>query len=306
MTRRTLLQISAAELLACGASAQEKRPSIAFPKAPRERLAVASYPFREDIEHPGAKPAKPGQVRISLLQFPAMVVKRFQVRNIEPLSQHFVSREPAYLAALRQAQEKAGARAVNIPFSPRGSFYDPDDAKRKAAVEDARHWVDAAVAIGSPSVRAHIAGAAGVKPDAGRASESLRTLAAYGKSRNVVVNLENDDPKTEEAGFIAQIVDQVASPWLRALPDFCNSMLIGDSAYNERSLTELFHRAYNISHVKDSEVDEGKVYRADVAKIFAIARASGYRGYFSMEWEGQSDPYTGTQSLIEMSLKALA
>jgi hypothetical protein len=55
--------------------------------------------------------------------------------------------------------------------------------------------------------------------------------------------------------------------------------------------------------VKDSEVDRGKVFRVDMAKTFGIAKASGYRGYFSMDWEGQGGPYEGTQLLIDQSLK---
>jgi hypothetical protein len=43
----------------------------------------------------------------------------------------------------------------------------------------------------------------------------------------------------------------------------------------------------------------------DVAKCFEIAKANGYRGYFSMEWEGQGEPMAGVQKLIEESLKNL-
>ena len=57
------------------------------------------------------------------------------------------------------------------------------------------------------------------------------------------------------------------------------------------------------SHVNDSEVDQGKVFRTDPAKIFAIAREAGYRGYFSIEFEGEGDPYTGTQKLIDTSAR---
>jgi hypothetical protein len=83
-------------------------------------------------------------------------------------------------------------------------------------------------------------------------------------------------------------------------------MLIkNDQQYNERALEALFPHAFNISHVKDTESDEGKVYRVDVDRIFAIAKKTGYRGYFSMEWEGTGDPYDGTKRLLEQSLKNL-
>ena len=67
----------------------------------------------------------------------------------------------------------------------------------------------------------------------------------------------------------------------------------------------LFPLAYNISHVKDEESDNGKVYRVDVNRIFPIAKRAGYRGFFSMEWEGTGDPYQGTAKLLEASLRNL-
>src|ERR1700733_15728623 len=75
-------------------------PDIHFPTAPRDRLAVASYPFRASMERPG----HPG---LALKDFAAMVVEKFGIHNIEPLSEHFPSTEPPYLAELRTAVERA-------------------------------------------------------------------------------------------------------------------------------------------------------------------------------------------------------
>ncbi len=186
------------------------------------------------------------------------------------------------------------------------SLYDPDAAKRDAAIAGGKKWVDVAAAVGSPGIRVHIQGPRSPAPDAGRASESLRQVADYGESKKVVISLENDDLVTEDAFFLAQVIDRVNSPWLRALPDFGNSMLKGDEDFNYRAVEAMFRRAYSISHVKDSEVEGGKVFRVDMAKTFSIAKAAGYRGYFSMEWEGQGEPYEGTRKLLDESLKDLA
>jgi sugar phosphate isomerase/epimerase len=303
MNRRSFLQVAAAAPLGCPLFAAD--PAIKFPTDPRARLAVASYPFRAFIDsgrnHDRDK-TKPG---MDLKQFPAMVREKFNVRNIEPLDSHFRSLEPAYLHELREAVEKAGMHVINIPLGVRASLYDPDPAKRAVGIENAKKWVDAAVTLGSPSVRVHIQGVHGVAPDVGRSVESLRPIADYGAQKNIVINLENDDPKTEDAFFLVKIIEQVNSPYLHGLPDFCNSMLKGDEKYNYDAVAAMFRHAYNISHVKDSEVDNGKVFRVDVGKTFAIAKKSGYRGYYSMEWEGEGGPYEGTQKLIDDSLKYL-
>jgi sugar phosphate isomerase/epimerase len=283
----------------CAALAAAAAPDLHFPAAPRDRLAVASYPFRNLMDRPG----HPG---LKLTDFAVMVADKFDIHNIEPLNVHFASTEGAYLQELRRAVEKAHSHIVNIPTSVGASFYDPDASKRAAAIGGGKKWVDVAVAVGSPSIRVHVQEARGATPDVGRASESLKQLADYGAAHKVMVNLENDDLVSEDAFFLAKVIDTVASPWLRALPDFGNSMLKGDPDFDYKAVEAMFHRAYNISHVKDSEMMGRRVFRVDVAKTFGIAKAAGYRGYFSMEWEGDGGPYEGTKKLIDESLKNLA
>jgi sugar phosphate isomerase/epimerase len=314
ISRRRFLQSSAGALAASASTFVPKafsastEPHLSFPSEPRQRLAVPSWPFRGYIEAPTNKWARgPKLPGMDLKDFAAMVVKRFNVRNIEPLSDHFSSTEASYLREFRANVEKAGARVVNVPADLRDSFYDSVDAKRQRAVGDGKKWIDVAVAIGSPSVRLHIAGAHNVKPDVERTVDSLKRVAEYGAQKNVLVNLENDDNVTEDPFFIVQVIEKVNHPYLHALPDFCNSMLTHDQEFNNRAMDAMFKHAYNISHMKDSEVGEkGKLYTVDVAKCFEIAKANGYRGYFSLEWEGQGEPNGGVQKLIEESLKNLS
>ncbi|HUZ47050.1 MAG TPA: TIM barrel protein [Terriglobia bacterium] len=245
---------------------------------------------------------------MDLRDFPAVVVKTFGLHNVELLADHFRSTGKTYLQELREAAGKAGVHIVNIPVGSEGSFYAPSAGERREAVNYAKHWVDIAAEVGSPSVRVHMARAAGAAPDAGRAAESLTVLAAYGADRNVVVNLENDSLVSEDAFFIARVIDKVRNPYLHALPDFANSMLSGNAAFNYDALALLFRHAYNICHMKDSEVgSHGKLYTVNVERIFKIAEASsGYRGYYSLEWEGRGGAYEGTRKLLEESLKSLA
>lgn len=313
-SRRSLLRSSSTLAAAAalkwgeGAWALPTGPDLRFPVELRRRLAVASWPFRAFIEAPRNKWARdPKLPSMDLKEFGALAVKKFGLHNIEPLDQHFGSTDMAYIKQLRAATEKAGARVINIPVDARDSFYDPDLVGRKKAIETSKKWIDIATTLGSPSVRLHIAGAKNIKPDVGRTAESLKQVAHYGAEKNVLVNLENDDNYTEDPFFIVNVIERVNNPYLRALPDFCNSMLTHDQDFNNRALANLFRHAYNISHVKDSEVgDRAKLFTVDVAECFKIAKSSAYRGYFSMEWEGQGEPFAGTQKLVDLSLKYLA
>ncbi len=281
-------------------------PHMSFPTSPRERISVASWPFRFWIDSPTntyRDRSKPG---MTLLEFPAMVMKEFKVNKIEPLGSHFASTDAAYLGQFREAVRKAGCHIVDIPMGGEESYYDPDAAVRQKAIDLGKKWVDIAVALGSPSIRNHIGGAKNAKPDVARTAESLGQVVKYAASKNVVVNLENDDLVSEDAFFIVNVIKKVNSPWLHALPDFCNSMMGGNADFDYKAVTAMFGHAYNICHVKDSEVgDGGKVYRIDIPKTFGILKASDFRGYCSMEWEGAGDSYEGTHKLIADTLKYL-
>jgi sugar phosphate isomerase/epimerase len=310
LSRRKFLKDTTALLSGAVALGQNRAlsstgPNLTFPTQPRDRLSVASYPFRAFIDSPSNRGRERTQPAMQLKDFAEMVIKKFEVHNIEPLGEHFRSMDLSYVRELRESIEKAGVHVVNIPVSVGASLYDPDSTKRKTSIENSKKWVDVAITLGSPSIRVHIQGVKSVAPDVERTAESLSQIAAYGADKGIIINLENDDPQSEDALFVVKVIEKVHSPYLHALPDFCNSMLIGDEQYNYEAVTAMFKHAYNISHVKESEVDNGKVYRVDVARTFAIAKASGYRGYFSMEWEGEGEPYEGTRKLIEQSLKCL-
>jgi len=288
-------------------AASDLQPHIAFPTAPRDRISVASYPFRAYIESPSNRDRDPKLPGMDLKGFPAEVVKKFNVHNIEPHSRHFRSLDTAYLTELRESLEKAHVKAVNIAVDGPDSFYDSDAAVRSKAIEYAKKFVDAAVQIGSQSVRVHIDRAKDSKPDVQRTAESLGNVVEYAVKKNVVVNLENDDLVSEDAFFIVKVIEAVRRPFLHALPDFANSMLSGDADFNYRALKAMFEHAYNICHVKDGEAgDDGKYVNIDMKKSFDILKSSGYKGYCSMEYDAPGDPYAPTAKLIEQTIKYLS
>jgi sugar phosphate isomerase/epimerase len=284
----------------------QDNPNIKFPVSPRDRLAVASYPFRAYIDSPHNHDRDPKLPGMDLRAFATQVKQKFGVPGVEPLSEHFPSTDAAYLHAFREAIEKAGVHVVNISVGSPSSFYDADAAARRKAVENGKHWVDVAIMIGSPSVRVSIAVARNAKPKVDLAAQELRQLVEYAATKNVVVNLENDDLTSEDAFFVVNVIETVNHPYLYALPDFCNSMTTGNEKFNYEAVTRMFQHAYSICHVKDSEPGEdGKMYAVDLKKTFHILKASNYRGYCSMEWEGGGNPYAGTEKLIAASLQYL-
>ncbi len=278
------------------ARASASQPNVSFPTNPRDRIAVASYPFRDFIS-PGdyATTALKSTPKMEIAEFAAHVIERFHINKIEPWSSHF-----------RSALDRAKASVVNIAVDGEHSFYAPDPAERERAVATNKQWIDAANTLGSPSIRTHVAPADHQPPDLERTSDTLQHIAEYAATRNVVVHLENDDGVTEDPFFLVQVIEKVNSPWLRGLPDFGNSLmhLPPESAY--AGLEAMFKHAYGICHVKGSEsTEKGAVVPVDLKYAFRILKKSGYRGYLSMEYDDAGDPYRGTEELIEKTLRFL-
>jgi sugar phosphate isomerase/epimerase len=293
-------------------AAGRSEPSVKFPSLPRERVAVAAYPFREFIVGwkgwDGKTPSSvPASRQIELKDFAGHVAEKFKVHKIEPWSRVFPSTDPKYLGQFRAAVEKARSAVVDIAVDGEYSQYSPDAAERDRSLASSKQWVDVGAALRSPSIRTHIQGAKDSKPDVARAVDTLARVAEYGAKKNVVVHLENDDAVSEDPFFIVQVIEKVNSPWLRALPDFGNSLNTHDDDFNYRAVDAMFAHAYGICHVKDGEVDEqGKPTHVDLARTFAILKKHGYKGYCSIEFDAPGDPYKPTAELVEKTVQFLS
>ncbi|MGA8763083.1 MAG: TIM barrel protein, partial [Candidatus Sulfotelmatobacter sp.] len=245
---QSVMLTAGALLFSLDATAHPTQPNITFPVNPRDRLAVASYPFRDFIlpaEYVSAS-ASPTAPRMELTEFAAHVESRFNINKIEPWSSHFRSLEPKYLDDFRTALDRTKSVVVNIAFDGRHSFYATDRAERERAVADNKQWIDAAATIGSPSIRTHIASADNQPPDLDRSTDTLLRIVEHAATRNVVIHLENDDEVTEDPVFLVKLIEKVNSPWLHALPDFGNSLMhkVPEDAY--AWIEAMFNHAYGI------------------------------------------------------------
>src|SRR5438552_3053924 len=293
-------------------AAATSTPSVKFPSDPRERVAVAAYPFREFIVGwkgwDGKTPSTvPASQQMELKDFAAHVAEKFNVHNIEPWSRILPSTDPKYLEQFRAAVEKAHSAIVDIAVDGEYSQYSPDPEVRERSLASSKQWVDIGAALGSPSIRTHVQGGKDSKPNVARAADTLARVAEYGAKKNVVIHLENDDAVSEDPFFLVKVIEKVNNPWLRALPDFGNTLNTHDDDYNYRAMDAMFAHAYGICHVKDGEVDEqGKPTHVDLVRTFGILKKHGYKGYCSIEYDAPGDPYKPTTELVEKTVKFLS
>jgi sugar phosphate isomerase/epimerase len=301
LTRRDFVRAA----LVCSANtafgAAPHGPRGSFPRTPSGRIAVATYPFRAWIVAPHNRhrdPAKPG---MNLAAFAHYAAKEFGVRGIEPQDAHFPSTEHSEILKLRAAFDAAGVRTVNIPVDEQVELCSEDEGKRNAGNASYRRWIDIALVLGSPSIRIWIPKCSAIA-NLRQAVQALRPTLDYAAKRNIVVNLENDDPDLASAKRTVAAIKIAGTPYLRALPDFGNGLMGGDERFNAQSVKEMFAYAWNVAHVKDAEFINGKHETVSLPELFGIARSAGYRGYYSMESDSEVDPFVDTRRLIEQSL----
>jgi sugar phosphate isomerase/epimerase len=296
----TVAGVYLSPILAHAASA----PNVHFPSDPRQRIAVASYPFREFIAGPEHNSGNP---TIELKDFAAHVIDKFNVNKVEPWTGHFPSSDAKYLEQFRTSIEKAKGGIANVAVDGEHSPYSTDASERQKAIAFSKQWLDAAVILGAPGIRTNIPAAKGTPPDLERTADSLARVAEYASAKNVVVSLENDNPVSEDPFFLVKVIEKVNSPWLRALPDFCNTLAAKDPDYSYRGIDAMFGHAYSIAHVKSSETNrQGITVHVDMAKTFGFLKRHAYKGYCSMEWDDAGDPYQGTAGLIRTTLQYLS
>ena len=280
-------------------------PNLAFPTAARDRIAIASYPFRDFIAGGDAKLGATS--RIDLKDFASHVKEKFGINKIEPWTGHFPSSDTKYLEQFRTAVEKAGATIINIAVDGENSPYAAEAAERERAVTFSKQWIDKAVALGAPSIRTNMPSAKDSAPDVNRTADSLLRVAEHAAAKNVVVSLENDNPVSEDPFFIVKVIEKTNSPWVHALPDFSNTLASSNEDHAYAGIDAMFAHAYCICHVKSEETTQGgKLVQVDLPRAFGYLKQHNYRGYCSMEWDSPSDPYQGTASLIDKTVRLLA
>jgi sugar phosphate isomerase/epimerase len=272
-----------------------------------ERIAISTWSFhnyfratrRSDSNLPGPM--------LALLDFPEMILDRYKVHHFEFCTTHFGSTEPAYLREIKSALVHTRSTIVNMPVDIKecgreGTFSDPDRKKRRAALEAVKPWVDVAHTLGVRSVRV---GPGKVdRKNLARTAESYQALAVYAQARGVHVMVENHGGfGAEHPEELVKLLKLAGPGRIGALPDFAN---FPDEPTREKGLRMLFPYAPTVCHAKGLEFDaDGTEKGYDFPQAMAIAKKAGFRGVYSIEFDGPGDPYAGIQKTLDELLKYL-
>jgi sugar phosphate isomerase/epimerase len=273
----------------------------------RNRISISTWSLHNYFQATREKDfALPGKM-LALLDFPEMIADRYKVHNLEFCAPHFASTEKAYLLEVKGRLTRAHSRVVNMPVDIEelwrgGGLSDTDKEVREAAVNGAKTWIDVAVAVGSKSVRCD---PGKFNPeDLSPTVESYKRLAAYGRPKGVQVIIENHGGVgSEQPEELVRLFKQAGPEVVGALPDFGN---FPDEPTREKGLALLFPYAHVVCHAKGLDFDSaGNETKFDFPKCIEISKRAGFKGIYSIEYEGPGDPYEGVQKTLDELLKYL-
>jgi hypothetical protein len=235
---------------------------------------------------------------LDLMDLPDALADRLHLHHMEPSTINILSMEPGYIKKFKERLDKAKSKVVNLVVELddpehqwRGviSPCSPDPAMRAKAIEMTKRWIDIAAVLESPSIMIN-QGPGELRENLDPVIEALKTLAAYGKPKNVLIIMENRGRATPEA-----LVNLMKASGTFANPDIGN---FPNEEVRERGLRLMYPLARTVSHVKMNA-------RFDFAKAIGISKEMGFKGWYSIEGGGGPDPFAGKQKIIDALLEII-
>ena len=244
--------------------------------------------------------------KLNNLDFPAFTKEKFQIRAVEYVNQFFKDKaeDQKYLAELNTRCSDAGVESVLIMVDGEGALGDPDEAKRKQAVENHHKWVTAAKTLGCHSIRVNAKSGGDYQEQVKLAAEGLRKLSEFAAQHQINVIVENHGGLSSNGQWLAQVIQNVNLDNCGTLPDFGNFRISKGVSYDRYlGMAAMLPYAKAVS-AKSHEFDEaGNETKSDFIKMMTLVKDSGYRGYVGVEFEGKGSEVEGVNKTRDLLLR---
>jgi sugar phosphate isomerase/epimerase len=247
--------------------------------------------------------------KIDHLDFPAIAKKDFNISAVEYVNGLFggtkmdfkeAAKNSAYLNELLKRSKDAGVFNHLLMVDDEGPLALPDDKVRLLAVDDHKKWIEAAKLLGCLTVRVNLHGDG--TPEAKKAAsiDSLSRLGDFAKSMNINIVAENHGHESSNGAWVADVMKQVNRSNVGTLPDFGNFCLSQDWGSTQDECKDYYDRYQGVKEMlpfakgvsaKTYDFDSnGEQPKMDYKRLIGIVKASGFKGYIGVEFEGNTQP----------------
>jgi len=227
--------------------------------------------------------------KLDNLDFPAFTKKQFAIDAVEYVNQFFKdkAKDQKYLTDLKKRAADHGVTNVLIMIDDEGALGDPDEEKRRQAVENHYKWVEAAKFLGCHSIRVNAKSDGSFDEQMKLAADGLSQLTAFGEKHGINVIVENHGGLSSNGAWLAGVMKMVDNPRCGTLPDFGNFRVSDSEQYDRyKGVMELMPYAKGVSAKSHEFNAEGDEVQIDYVKMLKIVLDAGYHGYIGIEWEG--------------------
>jgi sugar phosphate isomerase/epimerase len=292
-TRRSFLRFSA--LAAAAAPAALAIEPFKRPGAPRLRLSLAGYSFRDSFVH-GNRKSTSGGKQIDLIQFIDYCAEQ-GCEGAELTSYYFppdVNDE--YLLKLRR---HAFLRGIDISGTAVGNnFAIAKGEKRDAEIASVKKWIQHAAAMGAPHIRI-FAGAAPKDLPKEEAKKlcvaAVEECGAEAGKHGIFLGLENHGGIVAEPQDLVDMIREIKSPWVGINLDTGNFHTA--DPYADLELCAPY--AVNVQVKSEISRRGQKKENADLKRLVKMLRDVNYQGFVALEYEAAEDPWTAVPRLLK-------
>ncbi len=234
---------------------------------------------------------------IDPMDFPK-VAAGYGINCIELVNVFYYSKanDMDYWTAFKKNCEEAG---VTVGLIMWGNLGDADPEVRMASVENHKPWVDVAAFLGAKTIRVNADGEGTAEEVAANAVDGLSKLGEYGASKGINVVVENHGGYSSDGKWLSGVMTKVGMENVGTLPDFGNFY-----EYDRYlGMEELMPFAKGVSAKSNVFDADGNEANMDYLRIMKIVKASGFKGYVGIEYEGseisEDEGIKATKALLE-------
>jgi sugar phosphate isomerase/epimerase len=240
------------------------------------------------------------------LDFARVAREEYGCEGLEYVNQFWKDKatDQTYLKDLKKRSSDYGLTNVLIMCDGEGELGNPDEAKRKQAVENHYKWVDAAKFLGCHSIRVNAYSTGTWEQQRDLAADGLARLTEYGSKMKINIIVENHGGLSSNGKWLTEVMKKVGNKRCGTLPDFGNFRLGNNQEYDRYlGVTEMMPFAKGVSAKSHDFDDKGDETHTDYYKMMKIVGDAGYTGFVGIEYEGsklsEADGIKATKKLLE-------
>jgi sugar phosphate isomerase/epimerase len=247
---------------------------------------------------------------IDHFDFPAIAKKDYNISAVEYVNGLFGGKKmdskaaavnKPYLNELLKRSQDVGVFNHLLMVDDEGLLAQPDDDKaRLAAVDGHKKWIEAAKILGCLTVRVNLFGNGSPDAKKSAAIDSISRLGDFAKTMQINVVVENHGHESSNGAWMADIIKKVDRSNVGTLPDFGNFCLSQDWGSTQEGCDIAYDRYLGVKEMlpfakgvsaKTYDFDSnGEQPKIDYKRMIDIVKASGFKGYIGIEFEGINQP----------------